>query len=105
MSEKWLFGRNATFGTTEYFHTSEDGNSFTIETVQDVEPILDRNKADLNMVSGTDRWGDGKLVASVPAVIWTDWMRKGWTSDEKKLKSLLDDPDNKFMRRWPGRLS
>lgn len=89
---------------TEIFHGSEDGNSFAIETVQDVEPLLERNKIDLNMVSGTDRWGDGKIAARIPQVIYDQWLREGIMDDERKLKAKLNDPDNRFMRVWPGHL-
>src|SRR5690606_514122 len=37
-------------GITEIFHGSEDGDSFTIETIQDVEPLLEKNKQDFNEV-------------------------------------------------------
>lgn len=95
---------NETFGITEWFIPSEDGESFTIEMVQDVEPLINKNKEDLNAVTGVDRWGDGKLVARIPMVIYNDWKRKGYMDDQVKLKSLLNDPDNRFMRIWPGRI-
>jgi hypothetical protein len=91
-------------GITEIFHGSEDGDSFTIETIQDVEPLLEKNKQDFNEVSGTDRWGDGKLVARIPMVIYDQWIREGIVDDQAKLKAKLNDPDNRFMRIWPGHL-
>lgn len=104
MLNKRLLHHSPVHGITEYFIPSEDGNSFTIETVQDVEPLLDRNKADMNMVSNSDKWGDGKLVARIPAVIYNDWKIKGYMDDQEKLKALLNDPDNRFMRIFPGKL-
>jgi hypothetical protein len=91
-------------GITEIFHGSEDGDSFTIETIQDVQPLLEKNKQDFNEVSGTDRWGDGKLVARIPMVIYDQWIREGIVDDQAKLKAKLNDPDNRFMRIWPGHL-
>jgi hypothetical protein len=91
-------------GITEIFHGSEDGESFTIETVQDVEPLLDLNKADLNNVTNSDRFGDGKIVARIPMVIYDQWLREGIAHDETALKAKLNDPDNRFMRIWPGHL-
>jgi hypothetical protein len=38
-------------------------------------------------------------------VIYNDWKRRGYVDDQKKLKALLDDPDNAMFRIWPGRLS
>ena len=104
MPEKKLLNRNDIFGITEWFIPTEDGEGFTIETVQDVEPLLDKNKADMNMVSTSDRWGDGKLVARIQMVIYNDWKQKGYMDDQAKLKALLNDPDNAWFRIWPGRL-
>lgn len=104
MSFKRLLNHDALMGVTEYFHASDDGDSFTIETVQDVEPLLDMNKADMNEVGNFDKWGDGKLVARIPMVIYDQWMREGITDDQAKLKAKLNDPDNRFMRTWPGHL-
>lgn len=105
MSERRLLNYDPVFGTREYFVPSDDGDSFTIETVQDTAPIFDQNKRDMSNVSSSDRWGDGKLVARIPMEVYSDWKAKGYMADQKKLKSLLDDPDNAFMRTWPGRLS
>lgn len=104
VSERRILHHSDVHGVTEYFHPSEDGKSFAIEHEQDVVPLIDRNKADLNMVSKTDRWGDGKLVARIPAVIYNDWKQKGYMDDQAKLKALLNDPDNAFLRIWPGRI-
>lgn len=104
VSDRRLLHHSPVHGVTEYFHPSEDGSGFVIEHVQDVDPLIDRNKADLNMVTNSDRWGDGKLVARIPAVIYNDWKQKGYMDDPAKLKALLNDPDNRFLRIWPGRL-
>lgn len=102
VSDRRLLHRSP-LGVTEYYVPTND-DSFVIQTVQDVEPLLDKNKADFNMVTKSDRWGDGKLVARVPLVIWDQWTRMGWTKDQSKLKALLNDADNQFLRIWPGRL-
>jgi hypothetical protein len=105
MSDRRLLSFDPLTRTSTYFIPDDNGDDFTIETVQDFKPLIDRNKADMNMVSNSDRWGDGKLVARIPMEIYTDWKVKGYMDDQKKLKQLLDDPDNAFMRTWPGRLS
>lgn len=104
MSFKRVFHTDPLMGITEVFHGSEDGDSFTIETIQDVAPLLDRNKADLNEVTNSDKWGDGKLVARIPMVIYDQWLREGITHDQAKLKAKLNDPDNAFFRVWPGHI-
>ena len=103
MSDRRLLNRDPLFNVVEYFIADDDGG-FTIETHQtNIDAVLDRNRADLNDASGG--WGDGKLVARIPMEVYVDWKAKGWMDDQKKLKALLDDPDNAFMRTWPGRLS
>lgn len=104
MAFKKVLHQDPLLGITEIFHGSDDGNQFTIETIQDVEPLLDLNKAKLNEVSNSDKWGDGKLVASIPMVIYDQWLREGIMDDQQKLKQKLNDPDNRFMRTWPGHL-
>jgi hypothetical protein len=105
MPDKRLISHDPMYGLTEYFIADESGDGFTIETVQHtVNDIVDANKADYNMVSKSDRWGDGKLVARIPMEIYNQWLANGWIRDEAKLKSLLNDPDNRFMRIWPGTL-
>lgn len=107
MSDRRFLARDPVYGITEFFIPSEDGKSFTIEYRQDedrVAALIDRNKADFNEVTNVDRWGDGKLVARIPGEIYADWHGKGYMKDQAKLKSLLNDPDNRFMRVWPGRL-
>jgi hypothetical protein len=102
MSER-ILSRDAMFGVTEYFIPSEDGDSFTIRTEFDPTPLFDINKNDINE-AGSSRWGDGKLVARIPLPIYYDWLRKGYIRDSKKLRALLNDSDNSFMRCWPGNL-
>lgn len=100
---KWVIDHGP-FGTTDYFIPSDDGDSFTIVTEQDAGPLIDANKDLLNMVPNGARWGDGKMVARIPQVIAQDWHQKGYFKDEKKLKQLLNDPDNRWFRIFPGHI-
>ncbi|MHA6684495.1 hypothetical protein [Mesorhizobium sp. A556] len=102
MSDRRLLHRSP-LGVTEYYVPTND-DQFVIQHVQDVEPLLDQNKADFNMVTNSDRWGDGKMVARIPEIIANEWWRKGYFRDEAKIKALLNDSDNRFMRIWPGHL-
>ena len=105
--DRRLFDYDPYSGVTEYFHKTENG--FAIQTVQDVQPVLERNKALLNNDSGHYRDGNYHHVASIPIVVIEQW-RKELGDDpmakhnRKWLIAKLNDPDNKFMRTKGGRL-
>lgn len=86
-------------------HYDAAERKFTFEIVQDVEPILERNK----VLRSERQTGDFRHVASIPNVILTRWLNEeiergnttirmfGAEMDqlvEKKLK----DPDWKWLR-------
>jgi hypothetical protein len=71
---------------------------------QDVEPLLDANKASQNEHHGP--MGDLVHVASVPVAIQLKWFHeKGvamWNPDHKQaVARLLDDPEYKYLKRLP----
>lgn len=56
-------------------HLDSNGNNFTVETIQDVEPILEHNK----MLRGLEQKSDwGRHVAEIPNVIMTRWLNEEW---------------------------
>jgi hypothetical protein len=76
------------------------------ETVQDVEPILERNKA-LRSIEQKSDWG--KHVASIPNVILVKWLNEEYARGNVGLRIFskefdalvakkLNDPDWKFLR-------
>ena len=91
-----------------------DGTA-TIDTYQDVQPIIEKNKLDLinygdkltfgkASAMGTD---NGVTVASIPTNVWEIWCEEtngAIKKDEKLLKKYLNDPDNKFLRTTPTRI-
>ena len=90
---------------------NNDGTA-TINTYQDVEPIIEQNKKNLNnyltfgkaSAMGTD---NGVTVASIPTTVWEIWMKEtngAIQKDEKLLKKYLNDPDNKYFRTTPTRV-
>lgn len=93
-------------GVTRQFFSDDEGN-ITVNTIQDVEPLLDRNKAVANdRLKKVD--GDYSLpVATVPPVVMMHWLQtEGWwfydaftdPDVEKKLNAKLNDPDWRHLR-------
>jgi hypothetical protein len=84
-------------------HLDRDGTSLTIEHIQDVEPILERNAA-LRAVPQKSDWG--RHIASIPNVVLIKWMNEEGADVLKMsgdefgvfIKKKLDDPDWRFLR-------
>ena len=91
---------DATLGITNFFHYDAADDTFTIEAVQDMEPLVETNKQAFNGPHGS--WGDGKVVARVPLIFYDQWMREGKHRDQSFLKRWLNDPDNSAFRVRPG---
>ncbi len=84
-------------------HVDPDGDRLTLEHIQDVEPILERNAA-LRREPQKSDWG--RHIASIPNVILLRWMNEdgvnllGLSSAEwgRYIKAKLADPDWRFLR-------
>lgn len=105
--------------TRTYFHVTDSmTGDFAIEEVQDVEPILELNKALQNHDSGgamglnsiskkgiKDGWWH---VASVPNSVIAQWRKLGVNlfspDDWPKVKKLLNSPDWRYLRVGTGRV-
>ena len=104
-------------GVEKYWqHVGDDGREkLTIETVVDVEPILKRNKQEINDVAPGFLKGDMHKVASIPGIL-LDKMAKlhGITFSELMLgktqksqmiwNELLNGRDFQSLRTKPGRV-
>ena len=92
------------------FHSNADETEFTINTYQDVEPILEENKRDLNSYGSllnSGKTGEGVRVASIPLNVWAQWMKETngeIQKDHNLMKKYLNDPDNKYFRTTPTRV-
>lgn len=101
-----LFDHDPLFGHTEYFHFDPDTGGFTIETVQDVEPLLEVNKALAN--DAPLRWGEWTHVASLPSVIVIELTKQGimagpgHIADPPRFKKWLNDRNNRLFRTRHG---
>ncbi len=105
---KRLFDHNPDTGETQYLDV--DGDKVTLETVQDVEPILERNK---RLANDTDRARTGVKeswlhAASIPNAVIMQWRQEGidvfnpehWQAVRRK----LNDPEWRYLRTGGGRV-
>lgn len=83
------------------FHPGQDG-TFTISAQQDVEPILDRNRA---MQNAGKQTGDFRLVASIPTIFIEKWCSEEGVNylrlDKQEFARLIAkkrrDPDYRWL--------
>lgn len=106
--DRRLFDHNPDFGVTEYFHYNPDDDSFMIETVQDVEPLIEMNKVLSN--GAPLRWGEMSHVASIPPVMVAELTKQGIMRgaavivDEVRFRKWLNDRDSRAFRTRPGKV-
>tara|TARA_Y100000588_G_scaffold364591_1_gene428468 strand:- start:367 stop:675 length:309 start_codon:yes stop_codon:yes gene_type:complete len=92
------------FDQTEHTKTvyEESADQVTLTTSQDAQPILDRNAYERNNnLNANANSVLGRKVASVPLVVWREWMRQTngeIQKDPTLLAKYLNDPDNAFLR-------
>lgn len=86
--------------SSTFFHEEQDGK-IAIETVVDVEPVIERAKALHN--EGFNRTGMGdRHVASIPIDVLDAWARRlGKTfqdvmQDQRLMTRFLQDPDHSY---------
>lgn len=83
-----------------------DGSSFTVERVQDVEPIIEHNKL-LQTIEQKSDWG--RHIASVPNVVLEKWLNEAWENGNTNMQfgseefyqmveRKLQDPDYRAFR-------
>jgi len=102
---KRILDKDKDMGTTTTFHYSEHDNTFGIQTQQDVTEIIKDAKAQKNETDKHTRYGDGMTkVASIPMSMYHEWVRKGYTKDQKKMKQLLNSPELKHFRTREGKV-
>ncbi len=104
MSYKTIFDKDE-HTTTTY---EEGEGKVTLVKHQDAEPIIERNKKELN--SGVNNSPDGPVgrkVASIPLTVWQNWVKetKGEIQrDPAVLARYLNDRDNRFFRTHNSRI-
>lgn len=85
----------------------EDG-LLHVKNVQDVEPVLNACKAMSEQVDKQSK--DMRLAASIPMVIIEQYCHlkkitfEEWQRNKEHIRAVLNDPDLKAFRVWPGRV-
>ena len=86
--------------TTTVFE--ESANKVTLTKWQDAKPILEQNARERNSgINDPARTALGRKVASIPLVVWQEWMKTtngAIQKDPALLAKYLNDPDNSFLR-------
>lgn len=89
-------------------HVDPSEDRFTVNRVQDVEPILERAKALHN--AGIGQSGEWRHAASIPNVIVERYCEdagitfREFAMNEVHQRRLLESPDLSHFRIWKGRL-
>lgn len=96
-------------GMVERLHHDETADRFHLETIADIEPVLERNKALQTEGDGYSPSREWRRVASIPPIVVEIWKRQ-WGADplapgnDELLRRLLNDPDLRHFRTAPGRI-
>lgn len=98
-------------GKRTEFHKDDSDGVFTIRTLQDVNPILEHNKALQALNDGFSPSRELKRVASIPTTIVRKWCKDAGISFRKFmrrpqefqgwLERKLKDPENRFLLTAP----
>ena len=78
-----------------------DHDSFVVETVLDLDPILDSVKRDQENFKSNST---NKVLARIPMTIYEQALREGWADDDDAWKKWLNDHQNAPFRVWRGRV-
>lgn len=82
-----------------------DENNLVVKTESYVPSLLaEANAEDLNESEGK-RFGDGQVVARIPMnTLYGPLLEPVKQDDKRYLRKFLNDPDNRWMRSFRGRL-
>lgn len=95
---KELMGAESSNGIIERHWLHEDGGRklLTVERIQDVEPILKRNKQEFNSASKSYGRSELQKVASIPAII----LERACKIHEIKFPELMACKSDKAKKIW-----
>jgi len=111
LSEEWVDGRLERY----WLHTGADHTDrITIETIEDVEPVIEANKRAYNE-GVREVPGLGRRVARIPRTVieelcrinkikFRDLMDPKNPHGQKIMNEFLNDPGTRYFRTAPGRV-
>lgn len=86
----------------------EGERKIVVQRQQDVEPVLELNKALQTLGDGYSRSGNLRRVGSIPLVVIEQWLREGFDAfdpnNRVELRRRLNDPEWRHLRTAPGRV-
>lgn len=91
----------------EYKYDSLEDRLY-IKRTQDVEPIIEANKAQYNNSDKRHRSETMNHVARIPMIMIEKWARdhgikfEEVLNNDELMRRFLNDPDNRFFRTKPG---
>lgn len=92
-------------GVFERFVDGE-GDKFHVEKVQDVAPILNRNKRLQTQDDGFNADRSGRRIASIPMAVHLRWLSEGFDctdpNNEAELRRRLNSSDWRYLRTSGG---
>lgn len=87
---------------TEWYVDEHSDQVITRRYSPGMDDLLERNKAALD-ASQHQRWGDGRIAASVPREIFEKHLWHAFVNDDHAyIKRFLNDPDNRAFRTFKG---
>lgn len=108
LDRRWV-NKTSEYGEVSVFHYDEATDQATVETVQDVEPIILANKREFNEGDGWNADRTMRHVARIPNVVVARMFQAGINpyreEDWPKVAAMLDHPDFRFFRTSPGTIS
>ena len=107
MGTKRPFFNTPIFGIRRYWEDDGEGGG-TIVSVQEIDPILDNNKAMSTHNDGYTPSRELRRVASIPLVLVHKWLtEEGWNALDPnyadKLKEKLNSSEYLYLRTAEGR--
>jgi len=95
-------------GIRKIYHVDRITGALTIQRIQDVAPILDRNKALTTHDDGYNKRRTMRRVASIPTVLVEKWLKEGidvFNPDHAPaLRRKLNDGEFMWLRTAEGSL-
>ena len=103
---KKIISQNPLTGSTTWWSEDRETGESLVQTVQNVDTLLDWNKKLANEAGKTfDKQHPlGTKVASIPMTLYGEWLRDGRDRDEAFVKRWLNDSSNLFFRTHEAKL-